>query len=102
MSGISIAWLTACLAISQQLGEKPLAAGIREATIGDWLLRINNSAEQQDELEPFEVELKHQRYCAMGLLSPSAGLMGGISEDQFLADMKAFGIILIMEEAAEP
>lgn len=98
---INAAWADAVLAIGKKLGRPPpLPPGISRADIGDWTLLLNNSptmAEIAHEVRfmmrppmpPFTVLGVNNACFALVLIDPNGGIVGGYSEDMFIADMNA-------------
>lgn len=69
------------------LGVKPLPAGISEATVGHWSMKLNNSKEAVDGIEPFGIELRSNEYLAFGVLAPAGGIVAGWTEDRLIAEL---------------
>lgn len=86
-AGPATAWALAIAAISNALGVSPLPAGITEATVGHWSMKLNNGREAAGDLEPFGIELASNEYLAFGVLTPAGGMLGGWSEDRFILEM---------------
>lgn len=95
MSGVSIAFVMAVDVIAQTLGTTPLPPGINTAECGDWKLTINNSREQAAHgdrtLDPWDLFVENTKYLAFGILSPAGGMIGGLSEADFIQEMEALG-----------
>jgi hypothetical protein len=99
MEGMSLAWALATSAACCARNEKPLPQGISEARVGRWIIVVNNSKLElpatvngiATELPPFEVAVAMPEFVVFGLLGPAGGMIGGgVSEDEFIADMVAF------------
>lgn len=95
MSGVSIAFVMAVDVIARTFGQTPLPPGLSTAEAGDWELTVNNSPEPatygEQELQPWDMFARNKRYLAFGIFSPVGGVIGGMPEDQFIADMEALG-----------
>lgn len=93
--GVSVAFVMAVDVIAQTIGQTPLPPGLNTAEAGDWVLTVNNSREPAtfggQELQPWDMFAENKRYLAFGIFNPVGGMIGGMSEDQFIADMKALG-----------
>lgn len=92
---ISEAYFLAVSAIGDQVG-KPLPKGINRATVGDWKLTLNASLEpvkldDTTTLPAFELLAENTVYVAFATFGPYGGMIGGMTEDRFIADMKAGG-----------
>ncbi len=88
MSGVSEAFVLAATAIGNVAGV-PLPQGLSTARVGDWTLTINNSQAETDDIPPFSVKAINEVYFAFGAFGPHGGMIGGASEEQFIADLKA-------------
>jgi len=88
--GISEAFYEAVCAVGKAIGKKPLPVGLNEADVNGWHLTLNSSADIIGDHEPFTVIAQHQEYIGVAVFDPAGGIIGGISEDQFVADMRAF------------
>lgn len=86
---ISEAFAEAMGAIGNVAASLPLPAGLSSHSIGDWYLTVNNGKEPIDDVPPFHIKAQNIVFLAAGLIGPSGGLIGGYSEEQFIADMKA-------------
>lgn len=104
---ICIAWALATQAIAVKLDVIPLPPGLSEATVGRWNLVVNNSKLElpasvngvETDLPPYEVAVSMTDYLVFGLLGPAGGMIGGgVTEDEFIADMVAN----LPKEALEP
>lgn len=93
--GVSIAFVMAVDVIAQTIGQAPLPTGLNTAEAGDWKLTVNNSRETvkfgEHELQPFDMFAENKRYLAFGIFGPAGGMIGGMPEDQFIADMRSLG-----------
>jgi hypothetical protein len=91
--GLSLAYLSAVDVIAKAIGKAPLPAGISTAEAGDWVLSINNGREpvmhDGNELGPWELFAESKKYLVFGIMNPVSGMLGGISEDMFIDEMKA-------------
>jgi len=83
----STAWAIAVTAMATALDAKPLPAGISDAQVGHWSLKLNNGREPLDCVPGFSIEIKSTEYLAFGLLHPAGGMIGGWSEDRFILEM---------------
>ena len=90
MSGPSLAWALAAIAVGHSLGVKPLPPGISEAKVGHWNLKLNNGKSVADGVEPFGISLASDEYLAFGALHPSGGMIGGYTEDRLIDELVAF------------
>ena len=104
---INLAWALAGQAISHKLNMQPLPRGTSEAEVGRWRLVINNSSLEMVHSAPpkpdislpmMEIYCEHLDYLSFGLLGPAAGMIGGYSEEQFIADMVEY----LPTDALEP
>ncbi|WP_034157901.1 hypothetical protein [Sphingomonas sp. ERG5] len=68
--------------------------GLVTAEAGDWKLTINASDEaksidgRRDPLEPFTIIAENTRYFAFGVICPGGGLIGGMSEAEFIEQIE--------------
>lgn len=88
--GISEAFYEAVCAVGKAIGVKPLPVGLNEADVNGWHLTLNTSSDRIDEHDPFTVKAVHQEYIGIAIFDPAGGMIGGIPEDRFIADMRAF------------
>lgn len=92
--GPSVAWASAALAVGHMLNAKPLPAGLSHAVVGDWEIWLNNGKDEQAvpghdmPLGAFGICASNRVYVAVVVLDPRGGMIGGYSEDQFIADME--------------
>lgn len=97
MSGPAIAYVAAVTALSTVIPERPLPAGINRGQVGDWSITLNASREpikvdgQPDPLGPWTLFAENSKYFAFAIMDPTGGMTGGISEDEFIADMQRLG-----------
>lgn len=91
MNGPSLAWATAAVAAVHALGVKRLPEDLVEATVGDWTLWINNTREEREvrnvKLQRFDVLAINNRFVGVAIISPSGGIVAGLDEARFIADM---------------
>lgn len=96
MSDVSEAFYVAVQAIASVI-PAPLPVGISQATVGDWSLTINTADEPvaidgiEKPILPFEIYAKNNKYLAFAVIGPSGGAIGGMTEEQFIADLAPFG-----------
>lgn len=92
-SGPSEAWFEAVHAVGRITGQTPLPKGLVVAENDDWKLSLNNSGEPLDldgvDLGKFECFVEGKKYIVFGVVAPSGGMIGGMPEDQFIAEMQA-------------
>ncbi len=92
---ISTAYLMAVDVIVRTLGKTPLPAGISTAEAGDWVLSVNNGATPSGvdghALGPWQLAARNTRVFAHALLSPVGGMIGGMAESAFIAQMADLG-----------
>lgn len=93
--GISISFVMAVDVIASTVGKSPLPPGLTTAEAGDWVLTINNSGEVAEhnghDLEPWGLFAHNKRYLVFGIMSPIGGMIGGMSEAEFIEQMRALG-----------
>ena len=92
--GISEAFVAAVEAVGRLAGIKPLPKGLTTVASQDWTLTINTMSgpllHEGSEVPPFTVLAVHKRYLIICMLAPDGGMIGGgMSEAEFIADMKA-------------
>lgn len=95
MKNPCLSWALASVALAARLDQAPLPKGINDATVGKWRLVLNNSrlevpfpdGPQFPELKPFELYVSNVDFVAIGLLAPDGGLIGGYTEDRFIAEI---------------
>ncbi len=88
MSGPSVAWVESVEAIGRMAGVKPLPSEMVTVENDDWKLTINLTNKQQCDLAPYDVLIEGKKYFAFGILAPSGGMVGGMSEDQLIDEMR--------------
>ena len=66
----------------------PLPEGLLTANIEGWDLTLNTTTETVDDIPPFNVKAAHDTYLAFAMFGPDGGIVGGASEDDFIAAMK--------------
>lgn len=95
MEGVSIAYVAAVDLIAKTLDQTPLPSGINTAEAGDWVLTINNGREPVEHngnaLGPWELFAENKVYLVFGIISPIGGMIGGMTEGEFIDQMKALG-----------
>lgn len=94
--GPSEAWSAAVFAVAAMFPEPPLPKQVIDVERGDWKLKLNNTERAVDlphgtTLEPFEILAESKTCLAIGILGPGGGMLGGVPEDTFIAEMKALG-----------
>lgn len=96
MSGPCLAWALGAQAIAHKLDMMPLPKGTSEAVVGRWRLIVNNTElelihsappARDVELPPFELYCQHLDFFSFGLLGPNGGMIGGYTEERFIADL---------------
>ncbi len=97
MTGPSEAFYVAVAAMATVI-PAPFPVGLNTAEVGDWLLTINTGKEplpfgDGPPIAPFEVRATNTRYLAFATLDPGGGLIGGMTEGQFIAGLAPFGAI---------
>lgn len=91
---ISTAFAAAAGAIAAVLGISPIK-GLHVAETDGWKLTINASMEPvaceglPTPIGPYEIHAEGKIYLAFGVLDPFGGMVGGIDEDSFIAEMEA-------------
>ncbi len=94
MNGVLEAFYAAVQAMATVIST-PFPKGINRATVGDWDLTLNTADEPMqadgidDPVKPFEVYATNNKYLAFAILGPSGGAVGGMTEDEFIADLAA-------------
>lgn len=87
------AWFEALNVIARLTGQTPLPKEVLTVENDDWKLTLNNSKAahllQHGALGPFEIFVEGKKYLVFGVLAPFGGMLGGIAEDQFIAEMQA-------------
>jgi len=92
--GPAIAWVEAVGAVARLVGEVPLPRKMITVENGDWKLTLNNSGELHaladgTELDKYDCLAEGKIYFSFAIVSPAGGCIGGMPEDQFIAEMKA-------------
>lgn len=91
--GPAEAWYEAINAISRMINVQPLPKEVLVAENDDWKLTINLTSDaikvEQSELRRFEILAEGKKYLCFCILGPGGGIVGGMPEDQFIAEMKA-------------
>ena len=95
--GLSAAFVAAMDAIAAHIPERPLPPGLNQVEAGDWKLAVNASREpvafEGAELSPYTINASHKVYIVICLLDPSGGIIGGgMTEDEFIAEMKKLAV----------
>lgn len=93
-----LAWVLGSMAIGNVLDKIPLDKGINEARVGNWILVVNNSKfalanprqPTAEELPAFELYCENTEYLSFGMFGPRGGMIGGYTEDKFIADLIPF------------
>jgi len=98
-SGPALAWVEAVNAAARIIDVVPLPKDMVSAESGDWKLTVNVTGapcEMADgsgtTLQPFDIFAQSTKYFVFAILSPSGGCIGGMPEDDFIAEMKSLPI----------
>ena len=93
---LSLAFYEGVAAVARVVGITPLPSGLNAAKVGSWQLTLNASNEpltkegSEVPIPPFNLLAEHDKYFVIALIGPDGGCIGGgITEDQFIADMQA-------------
>lgn len=91
-AGPSVAWYEAVKAIGRMANVQPLPKEVLTVENDDWKLTINLTGCAHNmgdhDLGRFEILTEGKKYLSFGILSPSGGMIGGMSEDQFIGEMQ--------------
>ncbi|WP_294138357.1 hypothetical protein [Sphingomonas sp.] len=90
---VSTAFAAVVGALATVVEQRPIT-GLHVGKVGDWTITLNASREPVmhlgKELPMWTAEVTNDRYLVVAMLDPTGGIVGGMPEDQFIAEMEAF------------
>ena len=69
----------------------PLPPGLTQVETADWRITVNNGSAEIGGIPGFNLCAEHKTYFVIALLGPAEGCIGGMTEDEFIDRMRAFG-----------
>jgi hypothetical protein len=90
---VSTAFAATVGALATVIEQRPIT-GLQVGKVGDWTIVLNASREpvmhDGEEMSMWSAKVTNDRFLVVAVLDPTGGIVGGMPEDQFIAEMEAF------------
>ena len=90
---VTAAYAAVVEALATVVHERPMR-GLHIGKVGDWTITLNASRDpvmhDGEEVSPWSAKVASDRYFVVAILNPISGMVGGMPEHEFVAEMEAF------------